>query len=70
MFVNTHQLLTFSNQELDHLFKHINLCHFRINRGATINQLKGFYQLGNEARIFGVFSDVVVFPIKYIRRQK
>jgi hypothetical protein len=64
MFVNTLQLLTFSNQELDQLFKHT------INHGASINQLKGFYQLGNDARIFGVFSDVVVFSIKYIRRQE
>jgi len=71
MFVNTRQLLTFSNQELDQLFKiHINLCHFRINLGASINQLKGFYQLENVSRISGVFSDVVVFPIKCIRRQE
>jgi hypothetical protein len=71
MFVNARHLLTFSNQELDQLFKtHINIFHFRINHGASINQLKGFYQLGNDARIFGVFSDVVVFPIKYIRRRE
>lgn len=69
MFVNTRQLLTISNQEIGQLFKtHINLCHLRINHGASINQLKGFYQLGKDARIFGVFSDVVVFPIKYIRK--